>query len=132
MKFNSEIAPPEFDADRSSDPRAAADQLQAAAGRDRRTSVGLSAPAVMERIHKLEAGRGHHRIRRTCSMPDGSGKDVTAFIGVSTDHPRAIAGRSKGRSKRSDDVLECHHVTGAHTMMLKVKTHEIRSRSNSS
>ena len=50
--------------------------------------VGLSAPSVLERIHKLEeAGRGP-RLHRG-ARPRKLGRDVTAFIGVSTDRPRA-------------------------------------------
>jgi len=82
--------------------------------------VGLSAPSVVERIHKLEeagvilAWTAQLDARRV-------GKDVTSFIGVSTDRPAAI--RSVGREVALiDEVLECHHVTGAHTLMLKVKT----------
>jgi Lrp/AsnC family leucine-responsive transcriptional regulator len=82
--------------------------------------VGLSAPAVVERIHKLEeAGI----IRSYAAILDARrvGKDVTAFIGVSTsraDAIRAVESAVQGL----DEVLECHHVTGAHTLMLKVKT----------
>jgi Lrp/AsnC family leucine-responsive transcriptional regulator len=82
--------------------------------------VGLSAPAVMERVKKLEDGgviTGYH------AHVDGRlvGKDITAFIGVWIDHPRAIA-RFERTVEALDDVLECHHVTGGHTLLLKVKT----------
>jgi Lrp/AsnC family leucine-responsive transcriptional regulator len=87
--------------------------------------VGLRAPAVLERIHKLEAAGA---ITGYAALLDARrlGKDVTAFIGVSTEHPRAI--RSLERDLGSlVDVLECHHVTGNHTLMLKVKTGDTRS-----
>src|SRR6266404_5488950 len=61
--------------------------------------VGLSAPAVLERIKKLEAAgivTGYRAILDARRL----GLDITAFI----------------------DVLECHHVTGEHTLLLKVKT----------
>jgi Lrp/AsnC family leucine-responsive transcriptional regulator len=49
------------------------------------------------------------------------GKDVTAFIGVGTDRPAAI--RSVAREvSLMNEALDCHHVTGSHTLMLKVKT----------
>jgi Lrp/AsnC family leucine-responsive transcriptional regulator len=82
--------------------------------------VGLSAPAVVERIHKLEEAGvilGYAAILDARRV----GKDVTAFIGVSTsraDAIRAVENAVLGL----DEVLECHHVTGAHTLMLKVKT----------
>jgi len=82
--------------------------------------VGLSAPSVVDRIHKLEEAGV---IRGYAALLDGRrvGKDVTAFIGVSTDRPAAI--RSVAREVcLMDEALDCHHVTGSHTLMLKVKT----------
>ena len=82
--------------------------------------VGLSAPAVVERIHKLEeAGI----VTQYVALLDARrlGKDVTAFIGVSTDRPRAISDLETQVSA-IEEVLECHHVTGIHTLMIKVKT----------
>jgi len=82
--------------------------------------VGLSAPSIVERIHKLEEAGV---IRGYVALLDGRavGKDVTAFIGVSINHPRAFESFEK-EVERAADVLECHHVTGQHTLMLKVKT----------
>ena len=82
--------------------------------------VGLTASSVVERIKKLEdAGV----VRAYVALVDARalGKDVTAFIGVSIDHPRAFESFEK-EVERAADVLECHHVTGQHTLMLKVKT----------
>ena len=82
--------------------------------------VGLSAPSVVERIHKLEEAGV---IRDYVALLDARslGKDITAFIGVSTAHPRAIAAIEQADRARSIRVLECHHVTGVHTLLLKVK-----------
>lgn len=82
--------------------------------------VGLSAPAVMDRIHKLEEAGV---VTGYVALVDARrlGKDVTAFIGLSTDQPHVI-GSVEQQVSRIDDVLECHHVTGAHTLMIKVKT----------
>ncbi len=82
--------------------------------------VGLSAPAVLERIKKLEAAgiiTGYHAI------VDGRkiGLDVTAFIGVITSDPDSIE-QFEQQVTALDHVLECHHVTGAFTFLLKVKT----------
>lgn len=83
--------------------------------------VGLSAPAVLERIHKLEEAGV---IRAYTALLDARrlGLDVAAFIGVSTDRPVAVRA-IEAAVGAMDEVLECHHVTGAHTLMLKVKTH---------
>ena len=83
-------------------------------------AVGLSAPSVVERIRKLEHGgfiTGYHAVLDARQV----GLDVTAFLGVSIRHPKLIAGFERGVSALAD-VLECHHVTGAYTLLLKVKT----------
>jgi Lrp/AsnC family leucine-responsive transcriptional regulator len=87
--------------------------------------VGLSAPAVVERIHKLEEAGV---IRAYAAQLDARklGRDVAAFIGVSTGHPDAIRAVESAMAG-VDEVLECHHVTGAHTLMLKVKTRNTES-----
>jgi len=82
--------------------------------------VGLSAPAVLERVKKLEAAgviTGHRAIL------DGRrlGLDITAFIGVQITHPAAI-GDFERQVSALGDVLECHHVTGGYTLLLKIKT----------
>jgi Lrp/AsnC family leucine-responsive transcriptional regulator len=83
-------------------------------------AVGLSAPSVMERVRKLEhAGiiRGYH------ALLDGRkvGLDISAFIGVSISNPMLLTAFEKWVDQ-SLEVLECHHVTGGHTLILKVKT----------
>jgi Lrp/AsnC family leucine-responsive transcriptional regulator len=82
--------------------------------------VGLSAPAVIERIKKLEEGAV---ITGYTAMIDARkvGCDITAFIGVLTSHPRSIRDVEQQIEDRPE-VLECHHVTGGYTLLLKVKT----------
>jgi len=87
--------------------------------------VGLSAPAVTERVKKLEDSgviTGYHAILNARLV----GMDITAFIGVSIGHPKAIANFERA-VEALDGVLECHHVTGAHTLLLKVKTQNTSS-----
>ncbi len=82
--------------------------------------VGLSAPAVLERIKKLEAAgivTGYRAILDARRL----GLDITAFIGVLITHPSRI-GDFERQVAALSDVLECHHVTGEHTLLLKVKT----------
>lgn len=82
--------------------------------------VGLSAPAIIERIKKLEDGKyivGYRAIIDARRL----GHDVTAFIGVAVRHPRQV-GDFEERIASLEGVLESHHVTGEHTMLLKVKT----------
>jgi len=82
--------------------------------------VGLKAPSVLERIHKLEEAGV---VMGYTALVDARllGKDVTAFIGVSLAHPSHIDAFEHELAAVTD-VLESHHVTGGHTLMLKVKT----------
>src|SRR5262244_3226401 len=82
--------------------------------------VELSAPAVMERVKKLESGG---IIRGYQALLDGKkvGKDITAFIGVSIGNQRDMDKFAR-QMMRYPDVLECHHVTGDESFMLKVKS----------
>lgn len=87
--------------------------------------VDLSAPAVMERVKKLEAGGV---IRGYQALLDGKkvGKDITAFIGVSVGNQRDID-KFAAQMMRHADVLECHHVTGDESFILKVKAANTRA-----
>ena len=82
--------------------------------------VELSAPAVMERVKKLEASGV---IRGYQALLDGKkvGKDITAFIGVSIGNQRDID-KFAIQMRNYPDVLECHHVTGDESFILKVKS----------
>jgi len=87
--------------------------------------VGLSSPSVIDRVKKLEDSgiiTGYQASVDARKL----GKDVTAFIGVSIAHPKAIAA-FEHTVAMLDDVLECHHVTGEHTFLLKIKTHNTSS-----
>lgn len=87
--------------------------------------VGLSAPSVIERIKKLEqAGvvRGYHAVLDSRRV----GLDVTAFIGVLLSQPLGIQD-FEGTVSALEGVLECHHVTGGYTLLLKVKTQNTSS-----
>ncbi len=83
-------------------------------------AVGLSAPSVLERVRKLEESglvRGYHAQLDARRL----GLDIGAFIGVAMDHPRHIAAFEKHIAAMGE-VLECHHMTGRHTLLLKVRT----------
>jgi Lrp/AsnC family leucine-responsive transcriptional regulator len=82
--------------------------------------VGLSAPAVMERIKKLEDVGVITGYTVTVDARR-LGQDITAFIGVSITHPKAIPAFELELDSRPE-ILECHHVTGGYTLLLKVKT----------
>lgn len=83
-------------------------------------SVGLSSPAVGERLRKLEE-RGIIRRFTAVLDPKKVGLDVTAFIftGIagSTYYPEF-----RQRVTDHPEVLECHSVTGQGSHLLKVRT----------
>ncbi|MFO0580146.1 MAG: Lrp/AsnC family transcriptional regulator [Polyangia bacterium] len=87
--------------------------------------VGLSQPAVAERIKKLEE-RGV--IVGYTALVDAAqlGLDITAFVGVGIDHPKHFDGFLR-RVKGLDEVLECHRVAGADSYLLKIKTRNTRT-----
>jgi Lrp/AsnC family transcriptional regulator, leucine-responsive regulatory protein len=88
-------------------------------------AVGLSQPAVAERMRKLEQDGV---ITGYSARVDGKklGKDIIAFIGVRIEHPRYNEGF--GRKILSiPDVLECHRITGPDSYLLKVVTEDTQS-----
>ncbi|MCG6909218.1 MAG: Lrp/AsnC family transcriptional regulator [Deltaproteobacteria bacterium] len=84
--------------------------------------VGLSAPAVSERIKKLEdAGiiRGYHaRI-----APEAVGRTVAAFINLTTD-PRNYKS-VKALAAGMDQVTACHHISGEASFIMHVQVEDL-------
>jgi len=80
--------------------------------------VGLSAPSVLERVRKLEhAGviTGYHARVEARSV----GLDIAAFVGVRIQSKQL--GSVGAWAEGVPQVLECHHVTGNYSLLLKVK-----------
>jgi Lrp/AsnC family leucine-responsive transcriptional regulator len=88
-------------------------------------AVGLSQPAVAERIRKLEE-RGV--IMGYAARVDAGklGKDITAFIGVNIEHPKYFENFSK-KVMAMPEVLEAHRVAGQDSYILKVKTQNTKT-----
>jgi Lrp/AsnC family transcriptional regulator, leucine-responsive regulatory protein len=82
-------------------------------------AVGLTAPSVNERIRKLERA-GYIRGYVTLLDERKLGHDVTAFVEVFIEHPKHETGFIEAVS-RLDEVLECHHITGEFSLLLKVR-----------
>jgi Lrp/AsnC family leucine-responsive transcriptional regulator len=92
---------------------------------DMAAEVGLSQPAVAERMRKLEQ---EGFILGYAARVDGKklGKDITAFIGVRIEHPKYNAGFGN-KILEIPDVLECHRITGPDSYLLKVVTEDTES-----
>ncbi len=79
--------------------------------------VGLSTPAVVERMRRLEEAGLVTGYRAEVS-PERIGLPVTAFIRLFTtakEYPRFLA-----LAGAMPEILECYHVTGGESFMLKV------------
>ena len=83
-------------------------------------AVGLSRPAVMERVKRLEesgyiTGYGAHLDRGKLGYP------VTAFVSVRYGNPSYVVDEPRIRQMAAHPgVLECHHVAGEDCYILKV------------
>lgn len=98
-------------------------------GRTRRNDlaerVGLSLPAVSERLRKLEEAEiitGYFAKVNYQKL----GKDIAAFVVVTVDsskHYSTFVDHIQGM----DDVLECHAITGEGTHLLKIRTENTTS-----
>lgn len=84
--------------------------------------VGLSAPAVAERVKKLEeAGviTGYHARIDTAAM----GRSVAAFIHLTTDarHYPAVKSLAAGMPQ----IIACHHISGDASFILHVRVDDV-------
>ena len=84
--------------------------------------VGLSVQAVSERLKKLES-RGV--IRKYVALLDAKrlGKDITSFVSVLLEHPKHDDSFQEAVAK-CPEILECHHVVGQYSYLLKVKVED--------
>jgi Lrp/AsnC family transcriptional regulator, leucine-responsive regulatory protein len=82
--------------------------------------VGLSLPAVSERLRKMEEDgiiQGYYARLDHKKL----GKDITAFVVVTVDSSKHFPGFLEHILK-STDIQECHAITGDGTHLLKVRT----------
>ena len=79
--------------------------------------VALSVPAVSERVKRLEEA-GVIRGYQAVVQPDKVGYGITAMIGITAPQPYKAKFLEQLRSM--PEVLECYHVTGADSYILKV------------
>ena len=86
-------------------------------------AVGLTAPSVNERIRKLERGgiiRGYVTLLDERKL----GQDITAFVEVFIEHPKFESGFIEA-VRDLDEILECHHITGEFSLLLKVRVQDM-------
>ena len=83
-------------------------------------AVGLSQPAVAERLRKLEE-KGVLLGYVARLDPRRMGNDIRAFVGVRISHPRHHDAFTR-RIQDIPEVLECHRVAGNDSYLLKIIT----------
>jgi Lrp/AsnC family transcriptional regulator, leucine-responsive regulatory protein len=88
-------------------------------------AVGLSAPAVGERLRKLEE-RGIIRHYTVLVDPRKVGRDVTAFVFVGVSGSQFFEPFLQ-RAQDCAEVLECHSATGQGSHLLKIRTESTSS-----
>ncbi|HEX3581445.1 MAG TPA: Lrp/AsnC family transcriptional regulator [Thermoanaerobaculia bacterium] len=88
--------------------------------------VGLSRPAVAERIEKLERA-GVIRGTTVVVDPKAIGRAVTAFVAARGPKLDAKATKHFRELMERDDVLEVHTVAGEDCYLIKVRTDSIPS-----
>jgi Lrp/AsnC family leucine-responsive transcriptional regulator len=89
--------------------------------------VGLSPPAVLERVRRLEASG---IIERYVALLDRqkAGFDIQTIVMVCLSHHQIQSLESvKERLTRMDEVLECHQLTGEVDFLLKVAVKDMNS-----
>ena len=86
--------------------------------------VGLSAPAVAERMRKMEETgviKGYHaRID-----PETVGRSVSAFIHLTTDSRNYTAIRAL--ATEMNQITSCHHISGEASFIIHVLVEDLRS-----
>ena len=82
--------------------------------------VGLTTPAVAERVHRLEkigVIRGFH----TDISLERLGLPILIFVRLSMAGPEALVRTFQQQVKTWEEVLECHRVTGSDSFIVKAR-----------
>ena len=84
--------------------------------------VGLSQPAVTERVKRMEE-KGVIQEYRTVVSPEKIGKPATAYMLFHTRECTAFLNFCHA----APEVIECHRISGEHNYLLKVRTESTQS-----
>jgi Lrp/AsnC family leucine-responsive transcriptional regulator len=86
--------------------------------------VGLSTPAVAERVRRLEEN-GVIQGYEARINPKALGKEVTAFVRMRLSGAETLARRLTKLASELEEVLECHRCTGDESFILKVRVESV-------
>ncbi|MDR3553083.1 MAG: Lrp/AsnC family transcriptional regulator [Clostridia bacterium] len=84
------------------------------------SKVGLSVPAVSERIKKVEASGAIEQYTAIIA-PAALGKGLTALMFVSLERPQ-FTEKFLSFVNLQEDILECHYIAGDFDYLLKIVT----------
>jgi len=87
--------------------------------------IGLSIPSTSDRLRKLEDD-GYILGYAAILNPKRLGKDVTAFIIVKVDSAKHYQSFIE-HAQNTDEILECHAITGEGSHLLKIRTESMTS-----
>lgn len=82
--------------------------------------VGLSTPAVAERVRRLEEAGVIERYEARIN-PRALGLEVTAFVRIRVTGAETLARKLSKLAGELPEVLECHRCTGDESFVLKVR-----------
>jgi Lrp/AsnC family leucine-responsive transcriptional regulator len=85
-------------------------------------TVGLTSPAVSERVRRLEE-HGIIEGYRAIVNPDSLGRVIKAFIHISL--PNGQYDDFILKAKKDPRIIECHHVTGDDCSLIKVLVRDV-------
>lgn len=90
--------------------------------------IGLTSPAVSERIKRLE-NCGIISGYKAIINPDALGRNIKAFIHISLPRSQSYA-EFLENAKNDPRIVECHHITGDDCSLLKVLVRDMQELEN--
>lgn len=90
--------------------------------------IGLTSPAVSERIKRLE-NCGIISGYKAIINPDALGRNIKAFIHISLPGSQSYAEFLES-AKNDPRIVECHHITGDDCSLLKVLVSDMQELEN--
>lgn len=90
--------------------------------------IGLTSPAVSERIKRLE-NCGIISGYKAIINPDALGRNIKAFIHISLPGSQSYA-EFLENAKSDPRIVECHHITGDDCSLLKVLVRNMQELEN--
>ena len=88
--------------------------------------VGLSSPAVTERVRRLEASRVIRGYRAEI-VPERIGLPVVAFVTLALSADGRGPLRVESEAHKLDSVVECYRVTGEDAFLMKLAARDLES-----